>query len=119
MKGQRFSMTPLYDLLNIQIYGDEYEQYLAMAIGGEYKLADIGVFQLYEFASSLQLTPKVIAMRLDRLCRVGLKAAGLIKHQLEPLMADELEFAHALINRFTIQCERFMDTANSLKTARF
>ena len=118
-KGQRFGVTPLYDLLNIQIYGEEYEQHLAMAIGGEYKLADIGVFQLYEFASSLQLTPKVISVRLNRLCRAGLKAAGIITNQLEPLTADDREFAHTLIKRFTIQCERFMETAGLLKTAKF
>lgn len=118
-RGQRFAVSPFYDLLNIRVYGDHYEDRLAMSVGGEYDLALVGVYQLHEFASALGLPARAVAMRLAKLCQTGLLVAQAIGADLGQLTADERDFAELLLSRFMQQCRRFLEFGQELKMARF
>lgn len=106
-------VAPGYDLLNIGIYGDEFDHDLALAIGDEFVAKEILPYQLAEFCDDCNLPQRQVAANLKNLCRAVLdNLAGLPMENFQD--GDEMEFARNLIERLRINAERFLEIAREL-----
>jgi serine/threonine-protein kinase HipA len=105
-------VAPWYDLLNIDIYGEEYDRELAMAIGDEFALEEVFPYQLAEMCEACHLPQRQVAMTLSNLCRGVLH--NLHKLPLDQLQEDETLFARRLQERIKTKASRFLDMAKEL-----
>ena len=106
-------VAPSYDLLNIDIYGEEFEGDLAMAIGDEFTSEGILPYQLAEFCEMCNLPQRQVANSLKNLCMAVLNNLG--KVPMGALLAgSETSFAQALISRIRKNAERLLAVATEL-----
>lgn len=106
-------VAPAYDLLNIDIYGAEFESDLAMAIGDEFVNEEVMPYQLAEFCEMCRLPQRQVATSLKNLCTAVLNNLGHVP--LDDILAgSETSFAQALINRIRENAGRFLAVANEL-----
>jgi len=106
-------IAPFYDLLCIDIYGDEYDRDLAMAIGDEFVLEEILPYQLAEMCDACKLPQRQVANALRTLCTNTLKSTGQLIRR-EELADDERAFALKLIARLNERATRFLDISQEL-----
>lgn len=106
-------VAPSYDLLNIDIYGDEFERDLALAIGDEFVADKVMPYDLAEFCSACRLPQRQVATSLKHLCMVA-------SDRLESLplgedwSGDEIDFAQALRAKIQGNAERLLALAAEL-----
>jgi serine/threonine-protein kinase HipA len=106
-------VAPAYDLLNIDIYGEEFECDLAMAIGDEFASEEILPYQLAEFCDMCKLPQRQVATSLKNLCTAVLNNLGNVP--LDDLLAgSETSFAQELIGRIRENARRFLSVATEL-----
>lgn len=106
-------VAPAYDLLNIDIYGEEFECDLAIAIGDEFASEEILPYQLAEFCDMCKLPQRQVATSLKNLCTAVLNNLGNVP--LDDLLAgSETSFAQELIERIRENAERFLAVATEL-----
>jgi serine/threonine-protein kinase HipA len=109
--------APCYDLLNIAVYGDEFDRDLAMAIGDEFVSEEILPYQLAEFCDACSLPRRQVAATLKKLgtaVRGGLERMG-------PdvwLHEDEQAFARKLLARIGKNVQRYLALAEELPQVR-
>jgi len=107
-------VAPSYDLLNIDIYGDEFERDLAMAIGDEFVAEEILPYQLAEFCDECKLPQRQVATSLKNLCTVVLST-------IDDLPLDdiqdgaEMDFARELLGRIRDNVGRFLEISQELR----
>ena len=112
--GKRgIDIAPFYDLLCIDIYGDEYDRDLAMAIGDEFVLEDILPFQLAEMCDDCKLPQRQVANALRTLCTNTLKSTWQLTRR-EELTGAELAFAQKLAAKLNERAARFLGVAREL-----
>jgi serine/threonine-protein kinase HipA len=110
-------VAPFYDLLSIDIYGDEFDSDLAMAIGDEFLIEEILPYQLAEFCDACRLPQRQVAMTLKSLCSAVL--AGADRLVLEGLLlAEERLFARKLLDRIRSRTRKFQEMALELPRVR-
>jgi len=109
-------MAPCYDLLNIAIYGGEFNRDLAMAIGGEFALEGIFSYQLAEFCEECKLPQRQVARSLKALCLALLQ--GLERLRLDALLKDEHDFARKMMAIIKKNTVRFLDISEELPQDR-
>lgn len=106
-------LAPSYDLLNIDIYGDEFERDLAMAVGDEFSAEKVLPYDLAEFCDTCRLPPRQVATRL-----INLGTAILKRMEDLPLGNDwsteEKDFARELIEKIKGNAGRFLEIAEEL-----
>ncbi len=110
-------VAPYYDLLNIDIYGEEFDRDLAMAIGDEFNAEEIHPYQLAEFCHACHLPQRQVATTLKTLCTAVLYGADTLALD-NVLLADELAFARRLLARIRANAERFLQMAEELPRVR-
>lgn len=99
-------VAPAYDLLNVEIYGDEYDRDLAMAIGDAFTLEEIHAYQLSEMCDECGLPQRQVATSLKTLCSSLIKAIETYNHR-QQLFGDELDFAESVLMDIKARCARF------------
>ncbi|PLX82406.1 MAG: hypothetical protein C0617_14970 [Desulfuromonas sp.] len=110
-------VAPGYDLLNIDIYGDEFDRDLAMAVGDEFVAGEILPYQLAEMCHECGLPQRQVATTLTKLCTAVLK--NLDKISLDQvLVEDEVSFAEGLFGRIRANASRFLGFAEELPHVR-
>ncbi len=106
-------VAPSYDLLAIDIYGDEFDRDLAMAIGDAFVPEEIMSYQMAEFCEACKLPQKQVATTLRTLCKVVL--AGMDNLALgDVLIEGEMTFARNLLARIRDNTRRFLQIAEEL-----
>lgn len=106
-------VAPSYDLLNIDIYGDEFERNLAMAIGDEFVAEKVMPYDMAEFCDAANLRQRQVSTSLKNLCTAII--ASLDKLPLNDVQAGaEMDFARELITRIQHNAERFLRLAREL-----
>ncbi len=106
-------VAPAYDLLNTEIYGDQYDQDLAMSIGDAFKIDDIFACQLAEMCDECGLPQRQVALSLGKLCTSLLNVLPSLS--LETVLVDkELSFARELIGRIEKNTRHFLELAEEL-----
>lgn len=106
-------VAPSYDLLNIDIYGDEFERDLAMAIGGEFVAEKVLPYDMAEFCAASNLRQRQVSTSLKNLCTATI--GSLDKLPLQDVQAgEEMDFAQDLIARIKRNAERFLEIAREL-----
>jgi len=106
-------VAPAYDLVNVEIYGDEYDRDLAMAIGDTFEFNGIHAYQLAEMCEECKLPQKQIATALHGLCTSLIKAVDsfdLLRH----LIGDEPAFGQGVLNSIKANCQRFLKISKEL-----
>jgi len=108
------SLAPAYDLVNVALYGDEYDQDLAMAVGDCFRADQIFAYQMAEMCEDCKLPQRQVAANLKSLCLRILR-------NLENLLPDnalineaEEEFGRALIKILRANANRFLEIASEL-----
>ncbi|MEA5112465.1 MAG: HipA domain-containing protein [Geobacteraceae bacterium] len=110
-------VAPSYDLLNIDIYGDEFERDLAMAVGDEFVAEKVMPYDLAEFCDASKLPLRQVAISLKNICtatigRVGSLALGDVR------TGEEMDFARNLIEKVKGNAERLLAIAGELPQVR-
>jgi len=106
-------VAPSYDLLNIDIYGDEFERDLAMAIGDEFIAEKVMPYDLALFCEECNLPQRQVATNMKNLCKAVLGNLGSVPMD-DVQGGDEMNFAQDLIRRVTSKAERFLEIAKEL-----
>ncbi len=110
-------IAPAYDLLNVEIYGDQYDRDLAMAIGDTFEFQAIHAYQLADFCDECGLPQRQVASTLQALCNSLSKAADSI--DLSSLLTDEERaFGQELLGAIQTNCRLFMTNAKELPGIR-
>jgi len=106
-------VAPGYDLLNIDIYGGEFDRDLAMAFGDEFVIGEILPYQMAEFCDECKLPQRQVATSLKNLCTTVLD--NLDKLLLGDIQdGSEMDFAQDLIREIKGNTERFLEIAQEL-----
>lgn len=108
--------APCYDLLNISVYGDEFDLDLAMAIGDEFVSKEILPYQLAEFCDACHLPQRQVAATLKTLCTTVRNGLERMSH--DQLHEDEQAFARKLSARIGQNAQRFLALAEELPQVR-
>jgi len=66
----RFELAPFYDIVNISVYQEAYDNGLAMAIDDEFILEDLTAFDFSEFCLELGISKKLFATEFSRVSTV-------------------------------------------------
>lgn len=106
-------VAPAYDLVNVEIYGDEYDRDLAMAIGDTFALEEIHAYQLAEMCDECGLPQRQVATSLKTLCSSLIKAIETFNHR-QHLIGDELDFAERVLADIKARCARFRELSAEL-----
>jgi serine/threonine-protein kinase HipA len=115
---RRVRLAPLYDVASVLPY-DEFDlrkAKLAMKIGGEYKLTQIGLRQWQKFARKARVNPDALTERLTFMAKQipdeATRASALARDEgLDATIVERL--TKQLIERASV-CERALAAANSL-----
>jgi serine/threonine-protein kinase HipA len=115
---RRVRLAPLYDVASVLPY-DEFDlrkAKLAMKIGGEYKLTQIGLRQWHKFARKARVNPDALIERLTFMAKQipdeATSASALARDEgLDATIVERL--TKQLIERASV-CERALAAANSL-----
>ncbi|MDF1524881.1 MAG: HipA domain-containing protein [bacterium] len=111
-------VAPSYDLLNIDVYGDEFDFDLAMAIGDEFVIEEILPYQLAEFCIECKLPQRQVATSLENLCTA-------VPGNLDALPMDDIEsgsemdFAQELLELIKKNAKRFLEMSRELPHLKF
>ncbi len=106
-------VAPAYDLLNTDIYGDQYDRDLAMAIGDAYRMDDIFAYQLADMCDECGLPQRQVALSLKALCNSLLNSISTLPLD-SVLIKNERSFAHELLGRIKDNTFRFLELADEL-----
>lgn len=110
-------VAPAYDLLNIEMYGDEYDRDLAMAVGDAFRSEDVFAYQLAEMCEECHLPQRQVALSLKALCTAVLGALEPLP--LDPVLTEEERFfTHQLIQKIQGTTTRFLGMATELPHVR-
>lgn len=110
-------VAPSYDLLNIDIYGDEFERDLAMAVGDEFVAEKVLPYDLAEFCDASNLPLRQVATSLKHLCSAALTGMGnLPLDDIRP--GEEMDFSHELMEKVKGNAKRLLAIAEELPHIR-
>ncbi len=110
-------VAPSYDLLNIDIYGDEFERDLSMAVGDEFVSRQVMPYDLAEFCEASNLPPRQVATSLKNLCTAAIDRTGSLPlGDVRP--GEEMEFTQDLIEKIKGNAERLLAIAGELPHVR-
>lgn len=110
-------VAPSYDLLNIDIYGEEFEQELALAIGDEFVAEQVTPYDLAEFCAACRLPPRQVATSLKILCTTAVERLGSLPLG-EDWSGEEVDFARALQAKIKGNAGRLLALAAELPRVR-
>jgi serine/threonine-protein kinase HipA len=106
-------VAPSYDLLNIDIYGHEFERDLALAIGDEFIAEEVMTYDLALLCDGCNLPQRQVATSLKNLCATVL--GNLDSLPMDDIQnGTEMEFAQNLLGRVRDNAERFLEIAQEL-----
>lgn len=105
-------MAPGYDLLNIDIYGDEFDHDLAMAIGDEFVIDEVLPYQLAEMCDECKLPQRQVSMAFKLLCTSVQK--NLDNLPLVDFLDDEMDFVEQLLKKIKSNSQRLLEIAEEL-----
>jgi serine/threonine-protein kinase HipA len=106
-------VAPAYDLLNTDIYGNQYDQDLAMSVGDAFKIDDIFTYQLAEMCDDCGLPLRQVALSMEALCKSLLTVLHSLP--LETMLMDkELPFARELMGKIEKNTRYFLELAEEL-----
>ncbi len=106
-------LAPAYDLVCLDVCGDQYDRDIAMAIGGVFDPDNIQAWQLAEMCFECRLPQRQAARMLDSLCNNMLRSLTVISLP-ELLTPAEEEFARNLIQVITDRVHRYQGYAKQL-----
>jgi serine/threonine-protein kinase HipA len=106
-------LAPAYDLVNIEVYGDQYDRDLAMAVGDTFALNEIFAYQLAEMCDECGLPPRQVATALKNLCTSLSKAVDNFDLS-QQLVGDEPAFGERMLDKIKANCQRFLGVASEL-----
>lgn len=106
-------LAPAYDLVCLDVYGEQYDRDIAMAIGDTFDPEDIHAWQLAEMCEECKLPQRQTARTLESLCSVMLRALEEISLP-ELLTTAEEDFAQDLIQVITGKVHRYHEYAKQL-----
>lgn len=106
-------LAPSYDLLNIDIYGDECERDLALAVGNEFVAEKVQPYDLAEFCDACNLPPRQVATHLKNLCTTTMDRMASLPLG-DDWSTEEKDFARELIEKIKGNAGRFLEVAKEL-----
>ena len=106
-------VAPAYDLVNIEVYGDQYERDMAMAVGDTFEFDGIHAYQLADMAEECGLSQRQVATSLRSLCITLMKAVDSFDLKTT-LVGDEYEFGQKVLDSVKANCQRFLVVAKEL-----
>ncbi|MEZ4599651.1 MAG: HipA domain-containing protein [Syntrophotaleaceae bacterium] len=110
-------LAPSYDLLNIDIYGDEFDRDLALAVGDEFVAERVMPYDLAEFCDASKLPPRQVATNLKNLCTTAMDRMGSLPlGDIRP--EEEMEFARKLMEKIKGNAKRLLEMAGELPHVR-
>lgn len=111
-------IAPAYDLVNVEIYGEEYDWDLSMAIGDTFSHNKIFAYQLAEMCDDCKLPQRQVAVALKGLCDALHKSLDVFSLDHGRIGDDELFFARKLMEMIRINTDRFLEIASELPHVR-
>lgn len=106
-------VAPAYDLVNVEIYGDQYDRDLAMAVGDSFEFSGIHAYQLADMCEECGLPQRQVATALQGLCASLIKAVDSFDLSLH-LIGDEPAFGQRILDAIRANCHRFLEVSKEL-----
>jgi serine/threonine-protein kinase HipA len=106
-------LAPAYDLVCIDVCGDQYDRDIAMVIGDTFDPDEIQAWQLAEMCADCKLPQRQTARTLDLLCNDMLRSLDAIS--LPAILTPaEVDFARNLIQVIADKVHRYQEYAKQL-----
>jgi serine/threonine-protein kinase HipA len=110
-------VAPAYDLVNVELYGDQYERDMAMAVGDTFAFNEIHAYQLADMCEECGLPQRQVATALHGLCTSLIKAVDSFDLSRD-LIGDEPAFGQGLLDAIKTNCRRFLEVSKELPDVR-
>jgi serine/threonine-protein kinase HipA len=112
LRRTRLSPAPMYDLVSINAYGvaDVVEQELAMAYGDAFLLAEVGAFQVADFAKRIGMRAALVSREMVRMAQAAKKLAPELA-QAAVYIDDERDLVHRVSDFVCAQADRLLALA--------
>jgi serine/threonine-protein kinase HipA len=108
--GAGLSPAPMYDLVSVNVYGNNVEQEMAMAYGDAFRLDEIGAFQLADFGHRAHIRPALLSREVTRLANAALARAPALS-VAEIYTVDEKRFLADVVAFITKQAQDLLRIA--------
>jgi serine/threonine-protein kinase HipA len=110
---QGIDLAPAYDLVCLDMYADEYDRDLSMAIGDAFAPEEVTPWEMAEMCERCGLPKRQVAKALETLCKNLVKAIETL--DLSPLLpGEEADFANELLERIRRNIDRCLPYSHSL-----
>lgn len=106
-------LAPAYDLVCLDVYGDQYERDLAMAIGDTFNPEEVQAWQIAEMCEECKIPQRQTGLTLTSLCERTLKSLERIKLP-DILTQEESGFGTHLINIIAERTHEYKEYARLL-----
>lgn len=110
MRGSHLEPAPLYDLVSVNVYGNEVEQEMAMAYGDAFRLEELTPLELADFAHRTRTPPQVLAREMTNLAQQAKTLAPQLA-QSDIYVGAERELVQAIAHFTVAQADRFIQLA--------
>jgi serine/threonine-protein kinase HipA len=110
------SVTPFYDMLSISIYGNKYNQNLAMAVGDNFS-AKVYAYDLSEMCEACELQPRFVSRTLEKMTKAVFTETDTLLSGLDR-SGDESDFATKLIFLLKANAKWYAEVARELPHIR-
>lgn len=95
------SLTPFYDILNIQLYKDSFQTDLAMAFDDEFQINNLTAFDIAYFCYQIQTTPKAFSVEFNKISKTILKEL-----ESSPIVEKLIQYDEEFILRYIKDVEQ-------------
>ncbi|ABZ74994.1 HipA domain protein [Shewanella halifaxensis HAW-EB4] len=106
--------TPWYDLVNVQMYPD-FDQELAMAIGGEFEADKIHAYQLMTFAEECGIKQNILELTLKQLAKAIIANLDKAAKQAGELTDAESKYVGTYKATIQARCEYYLAQVEEMK----
>lgn len=102
-------LAPFYDLVNVEIYQDYFNTELALSFGDEFKLRNIGAYEIAQFCEQLKLKRHTLRNETQKMAKSVLKQIDQVRVPTDILTDDEMNFLKELVVSIKDRAQFFLD----------
>lgn len=113
LRGSKLEPTPIYDLVSVNVYGEQVEQEMAMAYGDAFRLEDLSPFALADFAHRTGTQPGLFAREITRMARHVKILAPQVAHS-DVYVDEERDLVNTIVQFVSRQADRLLDIATEV-----
>ena len=107
-------LAPFYDIVNTDVYSEKFNTDFALSFGDEFKLSDVGAYQVAQFCADLGIKRQLFRNEMIQIARQVITHASSIHPHDTQLSEQEVNFLAELKKTITRRAEYFISEMQQL-----